>query len=72
MAELPLPPQLAVAVLRAGALGCSSEVATLAAILCVTSVWYGAPRSKALRSCKLRFAVAEGTRLEQAGSPPVC
>jgi ATP-dependent RNA helicase DDX35 len=60
MAELSLPPPVAAALLKAGELGCSSEVATVAAILQVQSIWYGAPHSKALRECKLRFAAAEG------------
>ena len=61
MAELPLEPQLAAALLKAGALGCSSEVAAIAAMLSVRSIWYGAPRSAQLRQARMRFAVAEGT-----------
>lgn len=66
MAELPLAPQLAAAVLKSGDLGCSSEVATIAAVLSVHSIWYGSSRSASLRDARLHFAVAEGAL---TGSP---
>jgi HrpA-like RNA helicase len=63
MAELlPVEPQLAAALLRAGALGCASEVAAVAACLSVQRVWYGNSRSAALKAAQLRFAAAEGAR----------
>lgn len=60
MGALPLEPQIAAALVAAGAAGCAAEVAVVAAVLCVRSIWYGSPRSAALREAQMRFAVAEG------------
>ena len=60
MADIPLDPQLSAALLKAGELGCSSEAAAVAAVLSVQSIWYGSPKSAALKDAQMRFAVAEG------------
>ena len=60
MAALPLDPQIAAALVAAGDAGCASEAAVVAAVLSVRSIWYGNPRSTALREAQMRFAVAEG------------
>lgn len=60
LAELPLEPQLARALLASGELGCSEEVATIAALMSVRTVWAGAPHSQAFVRARSRFAVAEG------------
>jgi hypothetical protein len=45
LAEVPLDPRLGRALLAAGELGCSEELATIAAMLSVQSVWTG-PRGE--------------------------
>ncbi len=56
MAALPLPPQVARAVVAGGAAGCGAEMVTLAALMSVGSVWVGAAdRRRALQDAKLRW-----------------
>ena len=59
MSELPLDPRMAAALLRAARTGCSEEVAAIAALASVRSVWAGA-RSRAAREARAKFTVAEG------------
>jgi len=63
MAELPLPPGLARALLVSPELGCAREMLTVAATLQVHSLWAGAGGerpSAAQAAARSRFAVAEG------------
>lgn len=57
MAELPLPPPIARAVVAGGAAGCGAEMVALAALLSVASLWVGASdRRRALQDAKLKWA----------------
>jgi ATP-dependent RNA helicase DDX35 len=61
LAELPLEPQLGKALLASDALGCVSEMLTVAAYLQVAHVWQSSRgRQRALDEARDRFAVAEG------------
>ena len=61
LAELPLEPQLGKALLASDALGCVSEMLTIAAYLQVAHVWQSSRgRQRALDEARDRFAVAEG------------
>ncbi|KAK9844106.1 hypothetical protein WJX81_004664 [Elliptochloris bilobata] len=61
ISELPLDPRLGAALLAAGRLGCAGDMATVAAMLCVQSVWFaGGGERRALEAAKEKFAVAEG------------
>eukprot|EP00899_Mesostigma_viride_P028565 jgi/Mesvir1/8894/Mv02777-RA.1 len=61
MAEIPLDPRLARALLASGEMNCSEEMTTIAAMLCVQSIWVTARgQIKALDAAKAKFAVAEG------------
>lgn len=60
-AEVPLEPMLAKTLLEASELGCSEEALTVAASLCVQSVWSShRGRTKEFDETRARFAVAEG------------
>lgn len=52
MAELPLDPRLGRALLASPELGCSEEVATVAAMLSVNNIWYAGGGLKALDAAK--------------------
>ena len=52
MAELPLDPRLGRALLAACKLGCNREVAIVAAMLSVNSIWYAGHGQKALNEAK--------------------
>lgn len=68
MAELPVEPRLAAALLAGGRMGCAEEVATVVAMLGVQSVWAGARNDrKALDEAKLRSAGLESGL--KSGSP---
>eukprot|EP00850_Spirogloea_muscicola_P012582 SM000082S22824 [mRNA] locus=s82:101301:107797:- [translate_table: standard] len=61
LAEIPLEPMLSKALVVSGELGCSEELLTVAATICVQSVWQSSRgRQKELDEVKGRFAVAEG------------
>ena len=52
MAELPLDPRLGRALLASCQLRCSEEVAVVAAMLSVNSIWYTGSGQKALNEAK--------------------
>lgn len=54
MAELPLDPRLARALLASADMGCSAEVATVVAMLSVQSVWFGGQGQAALAAAKAK------------------
>eukprot|EP00850_Spirogloea_muscicola_P014569 SM000105S13914 [mRNA] locus=s105:356138:362673:- [translate_table: standard] len=61
LAEMPLEPMLSKSLVVSGELGCSEELLTIAATICVQSVWQSSRgRQKELDEVKGRFAVAEG------------
>lgn len=61
MAELPLEPPMAKALLVSGELGCGEEMLTVAAALQVQSLWVPSRgQTRALDEARARFAVAEG------------
>ena len=61
MAEIPLHPTQAKALLASTELGCSEEVLTIAAAMsCGASVWQPGRGARELERQKLKFAVAEG------------
>lgn len=62
MAELPVEPNLARALVAGAEAGCGEEIATVVAMLSVQSVWAHGD-SKILDAAKSRFAVAEGDLL---------
>lgn len=64
MSELPLAPPMAAALLNAARSGCSEEVAAVAALTSVRSIWAGS-RSKAAKEARTKFAVAEGVHFPQ-------
>lgn len=59
MAELPLDPLLARALIAGAEMGCAVDIATIVAILGVQSIWAGSD-SKAVLESKKSFAVVEG------------
>eukprot|EP00898_Chlorokybus_atmophyticus_P005499 jgi/Chlat1/5950/Chrsp4S06270 len=64
MAELPVEPGLARALLAAGEMGCGVEMVTIAATLCVQSIWIGSRgRQREQDEKKEAFAVAEGDHI---------
>ncbi|KAG7669128.1 hypothetical protein Ndes2437B_g05251 [Nannochloris sp. 'desiccata'] len=63
MAELPLEPPLAKALLAGAEAGCEEEVATIVAMLNVQSVWAPHGDRKIVDAAKARFAVGQGDLL---------
>jgi ATP-dependent RNA helicase DDX35 len=63
MAELPLEPPLAKALLAGAEAGCSEEVATIVAMLSVQSVWAPHGDRRVLDAAKAQFAVGQGDLL---------
>jgi ATP-dependent RNA helicase DDX35 len=59
LAEVPLDPPLARALLASADLGCAVEGVTIAAMLSVVSVWAPGER-RAVDEARMRFAVGEG------------
>ena len=52
LAELPLDPRVGKALLAACELGCNQEVAVVAAMLSVNSIWFAGQGQKALNEAK--------------------
>jgi len=63
MAELPLEPPLAKALLAGAEAGCAEEVATIVAMLTVQSVWAPHGDRRIVDAAKARFAVGQGDLL---------
>jgi ATP-dependent RNA helicase DDX35 len=63
MAELPLEPPLAKALLAGAEAGCAEEVATIVAMLSVQSVWAPHGDRRVVDAAKARFAVGQGDLL---------
>jgi ATP-dependent RNA helicase DDX35 len=63
MAELPLEPSLAKALLAGADAGCAEEVATIVAMLNVQSVWAPHGDRRIVDAAKARFAVGQGDLL---------
>lgn len=71
MAELPLPPPIARAVVAGGAAGCGAEMVALAALLSVASLWVGASdRRRALQDAKLKWAPSSLDHLQKLTDEP--
>lgn len=59
LAELPLDPKLGSALLASVDLGCSEEVAVVAAILSVQTVWFAGQGRAALATARAKYGLVQ-------------